>query len=222
MADGPAGFAQGFTCPALLRIPLSITVFARTGLSPSTAPLSRGLRFIAHRTSWSYNPAAAETAAVWADPLSLATTHGITLVFFSSGYLDVSVHRVRPPCGVLYLQYSGLPHSDTRGSHRMCRSPRIFAAYRVLRRLWEPRHPPYALIQLVARPFNIIAGTKKGTACCVSSFSVRQDLDLVRTLSQYVNELFRSRALCTGAIVENIGVEPMASCVQGRRSSQLS
>ncbi len=25
-----------------------------------------------------------------------------------------------------------------------------------------------------------------------------------------------------GAIVENIGVEPMTSCVQGRRSSQLS
>ena len=25
-----------------------------------------------------------------------------------------------------------------------------------------------------------------------------------------------------GALVENIGVEPMTSCVQGRRSSQLS
>jgi hypothetical protein len=159
LADGPAGFAQGFTCPALLRIPLSITVFARTGLSPSTAPLSRGLRFIAHRTSWSYNPGAAETAPVWAVPLSLATTHGITLVFFSSGYLDVSVHRVRPPCGVPCLQHGGLPHSDTRGSNRTCRSPRIFAAYRVLPRLWEPRHPPYALIQLVARPSVIIAGT---------------------------------------------------------------
>ncbi len=31
---------------------------------------------------------------VWALPLSLATTKGITIVFFSSGYLDVSVHRV--------------------------------------------------------------------------------------------------------------------------------
>ena len=34
---------------------------------------------------------------VWASPLSLAATQGITVVFFSSGYLDVSVHRV-PPC----------------------------------------------------------------------------------------------------------------------------
>ena len=27
---------------------------------------------------------------------------------------------------------------------------------------------------------------------------------------------------CAGTLVENIGVEPMTSCVQGRRSSQLS
>ena len=42
LADGPAGFIQGFTCPALLRIPLSITFFTYTGLSPSMAPLSKG------------------------------------------------------------------------------------------------------------------------------------------------------------------------------------
>ncbi len=49
------------------------------------------------------------------------------------------------------LQHAGLPHSDTCGSIRMCQSPQIFAAYHVLLRLWEPRHPPYALIQLVAK-----------------------------------------------------------------------
>ena len=31
---------------------------------------------------------------VWANPRSLAATDGITIVFFSSGYLDVSVPRV--------------------------------------------------------------------------------------------------------------------------------
>ena len=31
---------------------------------------------------------------VWAVPFSLATTWGITIVFFSSSYLDVSVQRV--------------------------------------------------------------------------------------------------------------------------------
>jgi hypothetical protein len=43
------------------------------------------------------------------------------------------------------INRDGLPHSDTRGSIRICRSPRLFAAYRVLLRLREPRHPPYAL-----------------------------------------------------------------------------
>ena len=43
---------------------------------------------------------------VWALPVPLAATPGITFVFFSSGYLDVSVHRVPPaylsgfPCSV--------------------------------------------------------------------------------------------------------------------------
>ena len=31
---------------------------------------------------------------VWAVPISLATTQGITIVFFSSPYLDVSVQEV--------------------------------------------------------------------------------------------------------------------------------
>lgn len=68
--------------------------FTCTGLSPSMAPLSKGFQFILPRTSWSYNPAPAVTGAVWANPRSLATTNGITIVFFSSGYLDVSVPRV--------------------------------------------------------------------------------------------------------------------------------
>ena len=95
LADGPAGFIQGFTCPALLRIPLSLTQLACTGLSPSTAPLSKGFQFNAQRMSWSYNPNVAETTLVWTNPISLATTLGITFVFSSSAYLDVSVQRVR-------------------------------------------------------------------------------------------------------------------------------
>ena len=35
---------------------------------------------------WSYNPAVAVTATVWALPISLATTLGIDLSFSSSGY----------------------------------------------------------------------------------------------------------------------------------------
>ena len=123
LADGPAGFTQGFTCPALLRIPLSITSLACTGLSPPMARLSKRFQFTLHRMSRSYNPNVAETTLVWADPISLATTLGITLVFSSSAYLDVSVRRVRPPCGVTGLQPAGLPHSDIHGSMLVCSSP---------------------------------------------------------------------------------------------------
>ena len=123
LADGPAKFRQGFTCPALLRIPLSITLITHTGLSPSVVNLSRLFRFFVHEMSWSYNPNIAVTTLVWANPRSLATTYGITFVFFSSAYLDVSVQRVCPPIGVLCLQHSGLPHSDIYGSIRVCQSP---------------------------------------------------------------------------------------------------
>jgi hypothetical protein len=135
LADGPARFRQGFTCPALLRIPLSITSLTHTGLSPSMADLSRSFRFTLHRMSWSYNPSCAVTPLVWANPRSLATTYGITFVFFSSAYLDVSVQRVCLPIGILYLQYSGLPHSGITGLIRVCQSPVLFAAYHALLRL---------------------------------------------------------------------------------------
>ena len=87
---------------------------------------------------------------VWALPLSLAATHRIDVSFSSSGYLDVSVHRV--PFHTLWIGVwipevfsGGFPHSDIRGSMDICSSPRLFAAYHVFLRLLVPRHPPYAL-----------------------------------------------------------------------------
>ena len=48
----------------------------------------------------SYNPAMCKHITVWAPPRSLATTWGITIVLFSSSYLDVSVRKVHPPTKV--------------------------------------------------------------------------------------------------------------------------
>ena len=93
----------------------------------------------------SFYPGPAETEPVWALPRSLATTCGIILIFSSYGYLDVSVPHVRLPYGMAGLQPAGLPHSDIPGSTAICASPGLFAAYHVLRRLREPRHPPSAL-----------------------------------------------------------------------------
>ena len=90
---------------------------------------------------------------VWALSVSLAATSKITVVFFSSGYLDVSVHRV--PDINLWIQLmttevfsAGFPHSDICGSMCICHSPQLFAAYHVFHRLLVPRHPPCALIRL--------------------------------------------------------------------------
>ena len=41
-------------------------------------------------------PTTPDQDLVWAPPRSLAATYGIILIFFSSGYLDVSVLRVPP------------------------------------------------------------------------------------------------------------------------------
>ena len=87
---------------------------------------------------------------VWALSISLAATLEITVVFSSSGYLDVSVHRVpllRLCVGLRIPEVlSGrFPYSDISGSLDICSSPKLFAAYHVFHRLLVPRHPPYAL-----------------------------------------------------------------------------
>ena len=90
---------------------------------------------------------------VWALSISLAATLEIEFSFFSSGYLDVSVHRV--PFHTLWIGVwmtevcsAGFPHSDISGSMDICSSPKLFAAYHVFHRLLVPRHPPCALLRL--------------------------------------------------------------------------
>ena len=67
------------------------------------------------------------------------------IVFFSSGYLDVSVHQVGLHKWITVLQTAELSHSEIFGSKVICTFPKLIAAYRVLHRLREPRHPPCAL-----------------------------------------------------------------------------
>ena len=104
-----------------------------------------------------------------AGPRSLATTSGVSVDFLSSGYLDVSVPRVRfkTPMysGLRYLDYpadshfarprsdnnrisGGFPHSEIHGSKPIPGSPWLIAGYHVLHRLLLPRHPPNALFAL--------------------------------------------------------------------------
>ena len=99
--------------------------------------------------------------AVWALSLSLAATLEIDVSFSSSGYLDVSVHRV--PFHTLWIPVwihgvcpCGFPHSDIRGSRDICSSPRLFAAYHVFLRLSVPRHPPCALFSLTISLHSVV------------------------------------------------------------------
>ena len=101
-------------------------------------------------------PRSARTS-VWALPLSLAATYGIDIFSFSSsGYLDVSVHRVPSvhlwiQCTVTEVCSAGFPHSEICGSMDICSSPQLIAAYHVFHRLLVPRHPPCALYSLTCR-----------------------------------------------------------------------
>ena len=93
------------------------------------------------------------------------------VVFSSSGYLDVSVHRV--PLLTLCIGVripevcsGGFPHSEISGSLDICSSPKLFAAYHVFHRLLVPRHPPYALISIT----NLLSFT--GMNDCLHMHSV--------------------------------------------------
>ena len=149
MGGGPPAFDQGSTCLGLLRIPLAPIRISGTGLSPSSARLPRRFPYPIGHLLWSIPRNA--RAPVWALPISLAATLGIDVSFSSSGYLDVSVHRV--PLHTLWIYAwmtevpsAGFPHSDICGSLAVCASPQLFAAYHVFLRLSVPRHPPYALV----------------------------------------------------------------------------
>ena len=112
-----------------------------TGLSPTMAGLSRPFSYDVSRYK------------CWAVPRSLAATRGISVDFFSCGYLDVSVPRVRLP-GPMYsvqeywLMPVGFPIRISPDQSLVADSPKLFAGSNVLHRLQLPRHPPCALIRL--------------------------------------------------------------------------
>ncbi len=76
------------TLDTRLVIPISLT-----GLLPSLVPLSSDVQLQELSITQVLTPIV-RRPSVWALPISLAATLGIDVSFSSSGYLDVSVHRV--------------------------------------------------------------------------------------------------------------------------------
>ena len=126
-------------------------VASPTGFSPSVMPAFQLTSTRNFEDSAGPYPSHPFGYSVWALPRSLATTYGITFVFSSSAYLDVSVQRVPLLKLLIHLRitkisFVGFPHSDIRGSNRISQSPRLFAAFCVFHRLLVLRQPPYALL----------------------------------------------------------------------------
>ena len=93
---------------------------------------------------------------VWAFPISLAATFGISVIYFPAGtemvHFPALAHTglcIQP--AVTRVHLVGFPHSDIPGSKPACGSPRLFAACHVLHRLLAPRHPLYALSSLIIK-----------------------------------------------------------------------
>ena len=123
----------------------TLTVYGRTfQIVPLTLQTAK---------AWSYNPTDAVTPVVWASPRSLATTGGIIVYFLFLQVLRCFSSLRSPPAlrRIPALQAGGLSHSEIRGSRDICSYPRLIAAYHVLHRLREPRHPPCALSYLSYR-----------------------------------------------------------------------
>ena len=148
MPDGPGGFAQDYSCPALLRIPLG-------PLSLRLPDYHRlRLNFPEHSThdqdttTWSYNPVRTSLyvrfglfpgrSPLLGESLLFSLPPG-TKMFQFPGF--ASLHQVR----IITLQVTGLSHSEIPGSKDICSYTGLIAACHVLHRLREPRHPPDAL-----------------------------------------------------------------------------
>ena len=117
-------------------------------------PLPRG-----DPVSWSRNPGEQAPrfgllrvrSPLLAQSLLFSSPAGTEMFHFPASRLDgLFIH---PPMTV--SSTDGLLHSEILGSKRVCRSPGLIAAYRVLRRLAMPRHPPCALSRLCvsSKPF---------------------------------------------------------------------
>ena len=183
LRDGPRWFAQDFSCPALLRIPLGFRLNSLTGLSPSLAACSKAFCF------------KSSCHLVVLLPRWRRNTIGLGSSAFARHYLRnhfcflllrvlrcfSSPRSPLPYAGMTGLLPAGLPHSDIRGSRVICTYPRLFAAYHVLLRLREPRHPPSALAYFLL----------PGTSCRIDSPSASCSTRFF--VVQHVKDLFSWR-----------------------------
>ena len=208
MEDGPSGFPQGFTCPAVLRNrtrePLSFRLRGCHPVSP-IVPDRSTKRSVCHSPAplqWHqarpYNTAAATSADLTQRrfrliPLRSPLLGESRLLSFPPGTEMVHFPGLASPpywiqMAISRIALEGLPHSEIFGSKPVCGSPKLIAAYHVLHRRPAPRHPPYALSSLTT------AFTLLKNAVVVRTTSLRA----ITSESSVVNEP-RARSSRSGA-----------------------
>ena len=137
------------------------------------------------------------------------------------------------------LQTAGLSHSEIPGSEIICIYPGLIAAYHVLRRLCEPRHPPYALsyflrktLKETKRIYLFLSQVFAHTFSCQVKYKSHDLISNIELMFYFtvllVSICQRSFGQLKGlkpshvTCVENNGFEPLTPCLQSRCSSQLS
>ena len=140
---------------------------------------------------------------------------------------------------------AGFPHSEICGSKLMCSSPQLIAACHVLLRLLMPRHSPCALCSLTYRTLRSLGSLElcrpqiRFIVVCVTLFKSPQKTLLplccllaiscllhCSVFKVQASNLFQGQIEMLGPLpkhfnpilVEISGIEPLASCLQGRRS----
>ena len=155
MESGLPRFPPDYTCPVVLRMPLRVRsafgYMALTFFSSAFQRIHLAVELVTLLTR-SYNPQSASTW-VWAVPISLAATFGISVIYFPPGtemvhFPGLAHTRLCIQRAVIPFYGIGFPHSDIPGSKPAYGSPRHFVVRHVLLRLLVPRHPPCALSSL--------------------------------------------------------------------------
>lgn len=104
LEGGPPSFTPDYSGRALLRNSTTYSSLSSpTGLSPSMAPRSRGLRLTSPYACVGPTTPRPQGPRFGLYPFRSPLLRASRLISLSTGYLDVSVPRVRSPCGVTVI-----------------------------------------------------------------------------------------------------------------------
>ena len=168
-------------------------ISTRTGLSPATARLSRRFRFLPR--------------GHWPGPRSLATTSGVSVDVLSSGYLDVSVRRVRFHTLCIQVRMTLTGRVSPFGNLRIKVCSQLPEAYRSVPR---PSSPLYAKAftkcpSLFDPMFQINLKhhfppyTESKTLCLVSCVAAQASLRVTTKVASVTSHVFWEQSIWTKA-----------------------